>query len=63
MVNQDYKPHVPRAHVLAGNTGVLTCMVPAAVQDHVKVTSWYMDDTIILPSIIDTGKNILQYKF
>lgn len=57
VVNQDYKPHIPRAHVLAGNTGVLTCTVPAPLQDHISVTSWYMDDTIVLPSIIDNGRS------
>ncbi|KAJ9576976.1 hypothetical protein L9F63_006413, partial [Diploptera punctata] len=49
-VRQNYEVQVYRAHVLLGNTAVLHCVIPAFVKDYVSVTSWFRDDTIILPA-------------
>jgi hypothetical protein len=56
VVRQSYEVQVYRAHVLLGNTAVLHCVIPAFVKDYVTVTSWYRDDTIILPARDDAGK-------
>ena len=37
-------------------TAVLHCVIPAFVKDYVTVTSWFRDDTIILPARDDAGK-------
>jgi hypothetical protein len=56
VVRQSYEVQVYRAHVLLGNTAVLHCVIPAFVKDYVTVTSWFRDDTIILPARDDAGK-------
>jgi hypothetical protein len=56
VVSQSYEVQVYRAHVLLGNTAVLHCVIPAFVKDYVTVTSWFRDDTIILPARDDAGK-------
>ncbi|XP_069687424.1 cell adhesion molecule Dscam1 isoform X3 [Periplaneta americana] len=55
VVRQNYEVQVYRAHVLLGNTAVLHCVIPAFVKDYVTVTSWFRDDTIILPARDDAG--------
>ena len=49
VVNQRYEIQVYDAHVLAGNTAILTCVIPAFVREHVSVTSWARDESILLP--------------
>lgn len=56
MISQHYDVQVYRAHVLTGNTAVLTCIIPAQVQDYVTVTSWYKDEHILLPGRSDVGE-------
>ena len=56
-MRQNYEVQVYRAHVLLGNTAVLHCAIPAFVKDYVTVTSWFRDDTIILPARDDAGKS------
>lgn len=58
VVRQHYDVQVYRAHVLAGNTAVLSCVIPSYVKEHVTVTSWFRDDSILLPGRADMGKYI-----
>ncbi|XP_049811603.1 Down syndrome cell adhesion molecule-like protein Dscam2 [Schistocerca nitens] len=55
VVRQDYEVQVYRAHALLGNTAVLRCVIPPFVRDDVSVSSWFRDDTIILPGSHDAG--------
>ncbi|XP_047109675.1 Down syndrome cell adhesion molecule-like protein Dscam2 [Schistocerca piceifrons] len=55
VVVQDYEVQVYRAHALLGNTAVLRCVIPPFVRDDVSVSSWFRDDTIILPGSHDAG--------
>ncbi|GLG96443.1 Uncharacterized protein GBIM_03426 [Gryllus bimaculatus] len=55
VVHQPYEVQVYRAHVLLGNTAVLRCNIPAFVKDYVTITSWFRDDTIILPGRDDAS--------
>jgi len=56
VVRQNYEVQVYRTHVLVGNIAVLHCVIPAFVKDYVTVTSWFRDDTIILPARDEAGK-------
>ncbi|XP_049839470.1 Down syndrome cell adhesion molecule-like protein Dscam2 [Schistocerca gregaria] len=55
VVVQDYEVQVYRAHALLGNTAVLRCVIPPFLRDHVSVSSWFRDDTIILPGSHEVG--------
>ncbi|XP_068085516.1 cell adhesion molecule Dscam2 [Anabrus simplex] len=55
VVRQQYDVQVYRVHVILGNTAVLRCVIPAFVKDYVTVTSWFRDDTIILPGRDEAG--------
>ncbi|XP_046991954.1 Down syndrome cell adhesion molecule-like protein Dscam2 [Schistocerca americana] len=55
VVRQDYEVQVYRAHALLGNTAVLRCVIPPFVRDDVSVSSWFRDDTIILPGSHEAG--------
>lgn len=44
------------SYVTAGNTAVLGCVIPAFVKEHVSVTSWSRDESILLP-----GSNMGEY--
>lgn len=59
VVNQHYEVQVYRAHVLIGNTAVLSCVIPPYVKDHVSVTSWFRDDSILLPGRADMSEYLL----
>ncbi|EGI65994.1 Down syndrome cell adhesion molecule-like protein [Acromyrmex echinatior] len=51
VVRQKYEVQVRDAYVLAGNTGVLRCEIPAFVKEYVAVTSWLKDSAFnIYPS-------------
>lgn len=43
-----------------GGTAVLTCNVPPAVKDHVAVSAWYRDDSMLLPGPPDEGKKLYK---
>ncbi|XP_049765530.1 Down syndrome cell adhesion molecule-like protein Dscam2 [Schistocerca cancellata] len=55
VVRQDYEVQVYRTHALLGNTAVLRCVIPPFVRDDVSVSSWFRDDTIILPGSHEAG--------
>ena len=40
VVSQPYQTDVNTAHVIAGNSGVLACVIPSFVADFVSVQAW-----------------------
>ena len=40
MVSQPYQTDVNTAHVIVGNSGVLSCIIPSFVADFVTVQAW-----------------------
>ncbi|XP_066598053.1 cell adhesion molecule Dscam2-like isoform X1 [Prorops nasuta] len=57
VVRQKYEVQVKDTYVLAGNTGVLRCEIPAFVKEYVSVTSWVQDSTFnIFPRPESSGK-------
>ncbi|XP_025160716.1 Down syndrome cell adhesion molecule-like protein Dscam2 isoform X1 [Harpegnathos saltator] len=57
VVRQKYEVQVRDAYVLAGNTGVLRCEIPAFVKEYVAVTSWFQDSAFnIYPTAESGGK-------
>ncbi|XP_015126574.1 Down syndrome cell adhesion molecule-like protein Dscam2 isoform X1 [Diachasma alloeum] len=57
VVRQKYQVGVKDAHVLAGNTGVLRCDIPAHTKEYVAVTSWVQDSAFnIYPAPVSDGK-------
>lgn len=59
VVNQHYDIQVQHTHATVGNTVVLTCMIPTFVKEYVTVTSWYRDDSILLPGS-NIGKDVIN---
>lgn len=57
VVSEQYEVNVYHSHVIAGNTAVLTCVIPPVVKEHVTVTSWSRDESILLP-----GPNMGKFK-
>lgn len=57
VVNQHYEVQVYHTHVSAGNTAVLVCVIPTFVKEHVSVTSWSRDESILLP-----GSNMGEWR-
>lgn len=49
VVSQHYDVQVYNTHVLAGNTAVLGCVIPASIGEYVTITSWSRDESILLP--------------
>lgn len=49
VVSKHYHVDVYPAKVSVGNTAILTCVIPDEVKEHVTVTSWSRDETILLP--------------
>lgn len=44
------------AYVLAGNTAVLKCEIPAFVKEYVAVTSWFQDSAFNIYPTAESGK-------
>lgn len=44
------------AYVLAGNTGVLRCEIPAFVKEYVAVTSWLKDSAFNIYPSAESGE-------
>ncbi|XP_017776462.1 PREDICTED: Down syndrome cell adhesion molecule-like protein Dscam2 isoform X2 [Nicrophorus vespilloides] len=61
VVSQHYEVQVYHTHVLAGNTAVLSCVIPAFVKEHVSVTSWSRDESILLPGSNMGGRIVVTY--
>ncbi|CAH0562134.1 unnamed protein product [Brassicogethes aeneus] len=61
VVNQHYEVAVYHTHVSAGNTAVLGCVIPAFVKEHVTVTSWSRDESILLPGSNMGGRIVVTY--
>ncbi|XP_044257604.1 Down syndrome cell adhesion molecule-like protein Dscam2 isoform X1 [Tribolium madens] len=61
VVNQHYEVQVYHTHVSAGNTAVLGCVIPAFVKEHVSVTSWSRDESILLPGSNMGGRIVVTY--
>ncbi|CAG9760387.1 unnamed protein product [Ceutorhynchus assimilis] len=61
VVSEHYEVDVYHTHVIAGNTAVLTCVIPAVVEEHVTVTSWSRDESILLPGPNMGGRIIVTY--
>lgn len=56
MVRQKYEVQVRDAYVLAGNTGVLRCEIPAFVKEYVAVTSWLKDSAFNIYPSAESGE-------
>lgn len=56
MVRQKYEVQVRDAYVLAGNTGVLRCEIPAFVKEYVAVTSWFQDSSFNFYPTAESGE-------
>ncbi|XP_011345914.1 Down syndrome cell adhesion molecule-like protein Dscam2 isoform X3 [Ooceraea biroi] len=57
VVRQKYEVQVRDTYVLAGNTAVLKCEIPAFVKEYVAVTSWFQDSAFnIYPTAESGGK-------
>lgn len=56
VVRQKYEVQVRDAYVLAGNTGVLRCEIPAFVKEYVAVTSWFQDSAFNIYPTAESGK-------
>ncbi|XP_067203911.1 cell adhesion molecule Dscam2-like isoform X2 [Linepithema humile] len=55
VVRQKYEVQVRDAYVLAGNTGVLRCEIPAFVKEYVAVTSWFQDSSFNFYPTAESG--------
>ncbi|XP_018349042.1 PREDICTED: Down syndrome cell adhesion molecule-like protein Dscam2 isoform X2 [Trachymyrmex septentrionalis] len=56
VVRQKYEVQVRDAYVLAGNTGVLRCEIPAFVKEYVAVTSWLKDSAFNIYPSAESGE-------
>lgn len=56
VVRQKYEVQVRDAYVLAGNTGMLRCEIPAFVKEYVAVTSWFQDSAFNIYPTAESGK-------
>ncbi|XP_066247380.1 cell adhesion molecule Dscam1 isoform X2 [Euwallacea similis] len=61
VVSEQYEVNVYHSHVIAGNTAVLTCVIPPVVKEHVTVTSWSRDESILLPGPNMGGRIVVTY--
>ncbi|XP_060516116.1 cell adhesion molecule Dscam2 [Cylas formicarius] len=61
VVNEHYEVNVYHSHVIAGNTAVLKCVIPSVVKEHVTVTSWSRDESILLPGPNMGGRIVVTY--
>uniref|UniRef100_A0ABD2XN24 Down syndrome cell adhesion molecule-like protein Dscam2 n=1 Tax=Trichogramma kaykai TaxID=54128 RepID=A0ABD2XN24_9HYME len=50
-----YEVRVNRSPVYEGNNAVLSCTAREDIKEHLTVTSWYRDESILLPGSTDTG--------
>ena len=50
-----YEVRVNRSPVFEGNDAVLSCTAREDIKEHLTVTSWYRDESILLPGSTDTG--------
>ncbi|XP_058795689.1 cell adhesion molecule Dscam2 isoform X3 [Phymastichus coffea] len=50
-----YEVRVNRSPVVEGNNAVLSCTAREDIKEHLTVTSWYRDESILLPGSTDTG--------
>lgn len=56
VVRQKYEVQVRDAYVLAGNTAVLKCEIPAFVKEYVAVTSWFQDSAFNIYPTAESGE-------
>jgi hypothetical protein len=56
VVRQKYEVQVRDAYVLAGNTAVLKCEIPAFVKEYVAVTSWFQDSVFNIYPTAESGE-------
>lgn len=56
VVRQSYEVRIEGTEVFLGNVAFLRCVVPDHVKEHVVVTAWYREDTILLPERADICK-------
>lgn len=60
VVRQKYEVQVRDAYVLAGNTGVLRCEIPAFVKEYVAVTSWLKDSAFNIYPSAESGECVIM---
>ncbi|KAJ8679750.1 hypothetical protein QAD02_015537, partial [Eretmocerus hayati] len=49
-----YEVRVSRSPVVEGNNAMLSCAAREDIKEHLTVTSWYRDESILLPGSSDT---------
>ncbi|XP_011493780.1 PREDICTED: Down syndrome cell adhesion molecule-like protein Dscam2 [Ceratosolen solmsi marchali] len=57
-----YEVRVNRSPVVEGNNAVLSCTAREDIKEHLTVTSWYRDESILLPGSTDTALEIIEHE-
>lgn len=51
-----WEVRVQPTHGVSGGSALMTCAASAAVRNHITVTRWFKDGTVLAPMAADAGE-------